>query len=192
MKVYLLADSKLIVNIWNLYFKGISDVMPICDDFRSFIDHSDVDCVVSPANSYGLMDGGYDLAISEWFGWELQDKVQEYILRNYRGEQPVGTSFIIETEKRGIKLIHTPTMRIPHKICDPMVVYHCMRSCIITAINNDIKSIVIPPFGGGCGMLRAQTLCYMMYEAYCQVMNPPKKLDWDYAFRVIPENTDWS
>ena len=50
------------------------------------MDTTEVECVVSPANSYGLMDGGYDLAISDWFGWEIAEKVQAYILEHYKGE----------------------------------------------------------------------------------------------------------
>ena len=181
MKIYLLDNKQQTVNIWKLYFADELDVDPICDDFKHFMDTTEVKCVVSPANSYGLMDGGYDLAISEWFGWDLQEKVQKFILDNYRGEQPVGSSFIIDTGVKGIKLIHTPTMRIPSIIKDSMIIYNCMRTCLLKAIENDIKSMVIPAFGGGCGNVPTQTLCRMMYEAYKQVMDPPKSLDWDYA-----------
>jgi hypothetical protein len=37
------------------------------------------DCLVSPANSYGLMDGGVDKIINEYFGGELQARVQRRI-----------------------------------------------------------------------------------------------------------------
>ena len=113
MKVFLLDNKQQTVNIWKLFFAEEADVEPVCDDFKHFMDNTDVECVVSPANSYGLMDGGYDLAISEWFGWDLAEKAQAYILEHYRGEQPVGSSFIIDSGVKGIKLIHTPTMRIP-------------------------------------------------------------------------------
>lgn len=43
------------------------------------------------------MDGGVDAAITQFFGMQLQKKVQKYIITNYDGEQPVGTSFILET-----------------------------------------------------------------------------------------------
>ncbi len=181
MKVYLLDNKQQIVNIWKLYFTDEPDVEPVCDDFKHFMDNTEIECVVSPANSYGLMDGGYDLAISEWFGWNLAEKAQDYILEHYRGEQPVGSSFIIDSGVKGIKLIHTPTMRIPSVIKDPMIIYHCMRTCLLTALENNIQSIVIPAFGGGCGFVPPQTMCIMMYEAYKQVMNPPSELDWEYA-----------
>src|SRR2546423_1741865 len=49
------------------------------------------DCMVSAGNSFGLMDGGVDAAITRFFGSPLMDKVQRQILEEYLGEQPVGT-----------------------------------------------------------------------------------------------------
>ena len=52
----------------------------------------DVDCnaIVSPANSYGFMDGGLDLRISQFFGWHVQEKLQEIIKEKHHGELLVG------------------------------------------------------------------------------------------------------
>ena len=148
-------------------------------NFKNFMEDHQVDCVVSPGNSYGLMDGGYDLAISEWFDWKQQDIVQRYILDHFYGEQPVATSFIVDIEATGIKLIHTPTMRKPGPIVDENVVYQCMRTTLITAHKNKVASIVIPAFGGQCGNVKPQVLCNLMYNAYLQIKNPPEEISWD-------------
>jgi hypothetical protein len=58
---------------------------------------SSYDCLVSPANSFGMMDGGMDAAITAFFGMQLMERVQQQILDDYLGEQSVGTSFIIAT-----------------------------------------------------------------------------------------------
>ena len=51
------------------------------------------------------------MLLSLKFGKQLQKRVQKYILDNFEGEQPVGTSFIIHTEKYAHPyLAHTPTM----------------------------------------------------------------------------------
>lgn len=55
------------------------------------------DCMVSAANSFGLMDGGVDAAITAFFGTQLQSRVQNHIICEYLGEQPVGSAFVIET-----------------------------------------------------------------------------------------------
>lgn len=69
------------------------------------------DCLVSPGNSFGLMDGGMDAAITKYFGDQLQQRVQKEIINNFYGEQPVGTSFIIETNNN-----HIPYPQIRQKV----------------------------------------------------------------------------
>ncbi len=172
---------------WKIVFSNAPDVYVVRDDFKHFMDSGEAECVVSPANSYGLMDGGYDLAITEWFGEGLMKKVQTYILEHFRGEQPVATSFLIDTGKNDIKLIHTPTMRVPTKIIDPMVVYQCMRTTLLTVIEHNVQSVVIPAFGGGCGGLSPQMIAGMLREGYDQIMNPPEDISWQYADSRYPE-----
>lgn len=181
LKIYLLDINDKMVAAWREYFGGESNVELVCDDFYHFMNVTKVDCVVSPANAFGLMDGGYDLAITNWFGGNLQKKVQKYIIENLYGEQPVGTSIVIDTEKNGIKLIHTPSMRAPSPISDQDVVYQCMRTCLIAALQSGVKSMVIPAFGGLTGGLLPSTVARLMYRAYKQICNPPAALNWDYV-----------
>jgi O-acetyl-ADP-ribose deacetylase (regulator of RNase III) len=128
------------------------------------------------------MDGGYDLAITNWFGEQLQKRVQKYILDNFYGEQPVGTSFIIDAGKDNQKLIHTPTMRVPSKIIDASIIYQCMRTTLITAIKNSVKSIVIPVFGGLTGGVSDLTAAKLMWLGYKQIMSPNETIDWDVVW----------
>lgn len=80
----------------------------------SFTDMKDYDCVVSPGNSFALMDGGVDYNLLNFFGWSLMTRTQKMILDCWSGEQPVGTSLLVPTEnKEHPWLAHTPTMRIP-------------------------------------------------------------------------------
>ena len=187
MKIFLLDQKAIMQDSWSAYFYNEPNVSVFCETLDNFLSHTKVDCVVSPGNSYGLMDGGFDQALSEYFGWELQNQVQEYILKKFRGEQPIATSFIIDTDKDKVKLIHTPTMRIPFPVKDPMIVYQCMRTTLMTALESTIDSIVIPAFCGGWGNVSPKVIERLMYEAYKQVMNPPIHIDWNYAERWSPE-----
>ena len=181
MKIYLLDINPKMVDSWKKHFADLTDVEIVCEDFSDFMKNNDIECVVSPANSYGIMDGGYDLAITHYFGVKLMIEVQKHIINNYFGEQPVGSSFILEIPNTNQKLIHTPTMRIPSVIIDPKIVYHCMRSTLICALQNDIKSIVIPAFGGCCGCLEYDDISFLMRKAYDQIKNPPKRINWEHA-----------
>lgn len=168
MQIILLDNKKEMCDAWNKYFEGFDDVKIICE-YLEFADLDDVDCYVSPANSYGLMDGGYDRALTMLFGNKLQQRVQDYIISNLYGEQQVGTSIIVDIPGENKKLIHTPTMRVPSRIIDTEVVYTSMRSTLICALKNNVKKIVIPAFGGQCGKVPYDTLAKEMYKAYIQV-----------------------
>jgi len=168
MKIILLDRKRQMCEAWNKYFKGFSDVEVVYDNIE-YYDISNIDCLVSPANSYGIMNGGYDLALTRMFGNNLQLKVQNYIIDNLYGEQPVGSSIIVDIPNTYKKLIHTPTMRIPSPIVDSEIVYTSMRSTLICALNNNIKSIIIPAFGGDTGMLPLNIIAKEMFKAYIQI-----------------------
>ena len=181
MKIYLLEKNQETAAALEAAFVN-EDVEVVCDLFADFMLTHDVECVVSPANSYGLMDGGYDKAITEWFGSQLQERVQKYISEHYYGEQPVGTSFIIDAGRSGQKLIHTPTMRVPSRILDPAVVYQSMRTTLMVALENDVKSIVIPVFGGLTGGVEPTLAAKMMWLGYDSIVRPNTRIGWGIAW----------
>ena len=186
-EIYLLDRNASMVAAWQEAFENAANVIAVRGDFARFMDeHPEVDCVVSPANSFGIMDGGYDRAITDYFGRGLMEAVQRKIVDVWLGEQPVGTS--ISVEYNGMTLVHTPAMRVPSTIADPMVVYHCMRTALIEAMRCGVETMVVPAWGAGCGMLPFGTVADLMAAAYFQVKNPPSKLDWDYAnSRQLPD-----
>ncbi|WP_201754647.1 macro domain-containing protein [Pseudoflavonifractor sp. 60] len=183
-KICLLERDLRKCKLLELYFDSTPGVEIVCDDFQHFMKTCQVQCVVSPANAFGLMDGGYDLAITEWFGDQLQERVQQHIIHHFYGEQPVGTSFLIDAGKDGQSLIHTPTMRTPQRVLDPRVIYQCMRATLMCAAEHNIESIVIPMFGGSTGGVRPQLVADMMWRAYRQLKNPPERIDWNYVETV--------
>lgn len=192
MKIYLLDINPTMTQAWKKYFSNIEDVTIINDDFAHFmITHTDIEAIVSPANSYGLMDGGYDKAIIDYFGKELQYKIQDKINKEWYGEQPVGTSITVNTDisvlnsQKMIRLIHTPTMRSPEVIIDARIVYQCMRTTLIEAEKQEVRSIVIPAFGGLCGQIPLNTIAYYMYCAYNQLKEyQPHIATWKDAIKT--------
>ena len=187
-EIHLLDWNLEMAREWQEQFAGLENVHVSTDSFEIFMlrHFDDVDCIVSPANSYGLMDGGYDLSIIQFLGEEAQELVQAAILEKHCGEQPVGSSLSIRCEGR--VLIHTPTMRVPSTIVDEMVVYQAMRTTLIEALAQGVRSMVIPAFGAGTGAVPYAAVARMMRAAYDQVANPPTTLDWDYAYgRKLPD-----
>ena len=195
MKIYLLDINKNMTDAWKKYFSDIEDIEIVNEDFAAFMDkHPNIEAVVSPDNSFGLMDGGYDKAITNYFGEELMKDVQKIILRDWFGEQPVGTSITVPIySKRVINhfdiethpiLIHTPSMRTPEIIKDSRIIYQCMRTTLIEAEKQEVGSIVIPAFGGLTGKVPYVEIAKMMFLAYKQISNRPDKLNWGYAWHI--------
>ena len=173
LKIYIVSIDSEAVEALEEEFAGIKNVHIHNADIRDFYEErsDEIDCLVSPANAFGIMTGGYDAALSDILGWDFQYKVQEVIKKRYFGEQPVGSSFIIDTDIPGLRLIHTPTMQYPSLIEDDMVIYQCMRTTLMCALKHDVECIVIPVFGGAVGGVDGPTAARRMYEGYIQIKN---------------------
>ncbi|GAL85939.1 Appr-1-p processing protein [Sporocytophaga myxococcoides] len=73
---YILFDkNQEMVAAWKEFFSEGANVEIFHGDFNSI----KCDTIVSPANSFGFMDGGIDYAISDRLGWDLQIKLQQII-----------------------------------------------------------------------------------------------------------------
>lgn len=180
MKIILIDTNKEMCDAWEKYFKGFADVAIVNEDISEYENLHSIECITSPANSYGLMDGGYDLALTMIYGKSLQNAVQNYIAKHYYGEQMVASSFIINIPSSKQRLIHTPTMRIPSPIVDSDIVYNAMRSTLICALDNNVESIIIPAFGGSTGMVSFDIVARLMVKAYKQIFcNNIKIKSWD-------------
>ncbi len=172
MDIYLLSNDEKMAEAFKKEFANTDNVTVVCDDFVNFMaEHDEVECIVSPANAFGFMSGGYDKAITECFGFELEECVQKYINDNLYGEQPVGTSIIVRIPETKRYLIHTPTMRLPSPIKDPLVIYQSMRVTLMKAIENNIKSIVIPAFGALTGKISPTSVAFYMKKGYQQIVD---------------------
>ena len=108
---YLLIDKNpRIILAWREFFGEEENVKILEGDLTNVT----CDAIVSPANSFGFMDGGVDYAISMRLGWELQNKLQKIIKKLPEGELIVGKALIIETGDKMIPyLVSAPTMRVP-------------------------------------------------------------------------------
>lgn len=148
------------------------------------------DCMVSAANSFGIMDGGVDAAITAFFGTPLMERVQQRILEEFLGEQPVGTSMIVETgHARHPFLAHTPTMRTPMPIARTDHVYLAMWAMLLAVRRHNqqatqpIANIACPGLGTATGRVPFEEAARQMALAYRNFVAPPKQTDWGYAQR---------
>ena len=179
VQIHLIDVNEEMTVIWKKYF-DFSNVHIHNIDLQTFLNSGIyIDAIVSPANSFGLMTGGYDKAIIDCLGQRAQDNVLTMLDIIYEGYQPVGTCLAVPFYKYFI--LHTPTMRKPEEIVDPRVIFDCMRSCLLEAKKHNCKSILIPAFGGLTGNVPKEKIGYLMKLAYKRLLDPPTNKNW-YSF----------
>ncbi|MEG4589078.1 macro domain-containing protein [Microcoleus sp. MOSTC5] len=120
------------------------------------------DAIVSPGNSFGFMDDGLDLEISEYFGGQVQERLQKLIQTRHHGELLVGRAEIVDTDHAEIPyLIAAPIMRVPTVLRETVNVYLATRAILTlvkfgtvpdgTPVKHIIETIAIPGMGTGTG-----------------------------------------
>lgn len=154
---------------WRAHFAEATDVNLISGD----ITKSQCVAVASPANSFGFMDGGLDAALSERFGWSLQDQVQSAIAARPLGELLIGESIVVETNDQTTPwVIVAPTMRVPmsFNIATSVNAYLAMKAILWAAKPHPkIDSIAIPGLCTGVGRMPPDTASCQMWHAYNEV-----------------------
>lgn len=132
------------------------------------------DAVVSPANSFGFMDGGVDLIYSQRFGWHVQDSLQGIIKQKYDGELLVGQAQAVLTRDECIPwLIAAPTMRVPQRITDPVAIRLAMRAALRAADEAGCEHVVSPGMGTGTGRVPPEVAALQMRAGWNDFVDPP-------------------
>ena len=147
------------------------------------------DCIVSPANSYGMMDGGVDSTISYTLDYIDKILVRPMINKKYYGEQPIGTCMVIPTNNNRYKyLAHTPTMTLPCNVASTRNTYFAFRALLTEILNhnikhNDIHTVLMTPFCCGIGRMHPKESSRQTLIAYHLVKNN-LKCSWRSAHIV--------
>jgi O-acetyl-ADP-ribose deacetylase (regulator of RNase III) len=156
--------------------------------FDRFENLQHFDCVVTPGNSFGLMDAGMDRAVLKFFGPHIQTRIQQAILSDYLGEQPVGTSILVETGMPEHPfLAHSPTMRVPANISRTDNAYLALWATLTSIYRHNrtgglpIQTLACPGLGTGTGGLDPLEASLQLLLAYEHYLNPPEFLTGTFA-----------
>ena len=145
-------------------FAGVGEVVCSDGDILAVARNA----LVSPANSYGFMDGGIDAAYSAFFGPRLQTAVQEAINRRPEGHLPVGASLAVRTGHERIPfLIVAPTMHTPEEVRSD----HCYRAMrailrLMTAEPAIGSPVFCPGLATGVGGVPPAEAAAQIFRAY--------------------------
>lgn len=178
MNIILADISESLIEAWQEQFESKTE---ITIHYGSIFD-VEADAIVSPANSYGYMDGGIDLYLSRFLGWHVQDRLQEKIKSFHHGELLVGLAEIVPTDhQRFPYLISAPTMRVPKVLGSTSVnPYLSMRAILRLVlyssfengnqVKDTVKSVAVPGLGTGVGQVPPDICAKQMYQAIADIM----------------------
>lgn len=181
MKLHLRDLSPSLVTAWREAFAGVEDVEISQGDIFSRkagvigpADPIDVraDAVVSPANSFGFMDGGIDAVFTYQLGPQVQAAVQQKIVSEWAGELPVGQALIVPTGRPEIPFcISAPTMRSPSIVSNTVNAYLALRAALIVALAHDkIRTILCPGLATAVGRMPPRRCARQMRAAWDRII----------------------
>lgn len=198
MQIILSDTNTKMIEAWRAFFENEPNVLIKEGDITQI----ECDAVVSPANSFGFMDGGLDYALSERFGWDLEKKLQTMIKNLPEGELLVGQSILLETGDIKIPyLISAPTMRIPtnFNIDTSINAYLAMKAVLIKVKSDSkINSVAVPGFCTGVGRMQPIIAAKQMHIAYKEIVLE-QKMDFSnfgdaqkYHWNINPQGMVWT
>jgi O-acetyl-ADP-ribose deacetylase (regulator of RNase III) len=171
MNILLVDREPAMVRAWRAAFADRDDVEVIEGDYFS----RPAGAMVSPANSFGIMDGGLDAAIRDELGFAVQQRVQRVIIDKHHGELPVGAAELIETgDARWPVLVVAPTMRVPESVAQTLNAYLAFRAVVLDCRRNAVASVVCCGLGTGIGCMEPQRAAVQMRMALLHATGPAR------------------
>jgi len=113
----------------------------------------DIDAVVSPANTKGIMNGGFDAVLRRFFGTQIEVKARRFLDQN---PLDVGQAAAIKTSHKIIKwLVITPTVSIKGNGFSgrETVAYACAYNAVVVAHSVGVERLGMTGLGTGVGGL---------------------------------------
>lgn len=181
MNIILTSVEDALADAWERFCGDL----PFVSVHRGSIFDVSCDAVVSPANSYGFMDGGIDALYTLEFGWQVQERLQELIREKHHGELLVGAAEIVETGNPTLPfLVAAPTMRVPTILRDSVNPYLAARAALLLVkhgvfdegtyagekIADFVGSVAFPGLGTGVGRIGPNTCARQVRAAINAVL----------------------
>lgn len=176
LQITLCDHQPELVREWQAHFRDHPGVVVRLGDLMDI----DADAYVSPANSYGWMDGGIDLELrARFIAGDIETKVQRAIAgAGFGGILPVGQALIVETEDEDVPyLVVAPTMEVPGYVGVSSNAYKAMTALLkaiskFNAVGEDIiSSVAVPGLCTGVGGMEPRVAALQMHQAYLNWLN---------------------
>ena len=176
MRIILTAVDQPLADAWRRFCGDIQQVTV----HQGSIFEVHCDALVSPANSFGFMDGGIDALYTQRLGRHVQSRLQELIQTRHHGELLVGSAEVVYTDDPSFPfVIAAPTMRVPMILRDSVNPFLAARAVILLVrhgtfpigpfagepIRNVVTTVAFPGLGTGVGGIGPNTCARQVLAA---------------------------
>ncbi|MBK1989682.1 Hpt domain-containing protein [Sphaerospermopsis aphanizomenoides BCCUSP55] len=174
LKLILLDTKNFLCRTFADYFEGLPNV----EIFNGTIEElSFFDCVVTAASCLSAANNSIDAAVIRFFGEDVEQLLQKRIQEEYLGDQPIGTSLIVETNHPLHPFIaHVPTLRMQMSMAGKDHVYQGLWSTLLAIrqhnklycnyLQKQINIVAVPGLGTGLGCVPIDEVARQMSMAY--------------------------
>lgn len=131
----------------------------IKSDVKDLVKNNKITALISPANSFGFMNGGIDKVYMDMFPniqRTVQNKIEAIGLETNMGKcyLPIGSAITVNTNDSICPfLMVVPTMFLPCDIRGTNNIFYSFTAILFIAKNNLDYTIACPGLGTGVGML---------------------------------------
>lgn len=137
----------------------------------------EADAILSPANSFGFMNGGIDAVYTHVFGRGVEQRLQSLLKAEHAGELPIGQAVIVETGNKTIPwCVCAPTMRTPMGVADTLNAFLAFRAALLAvrahnaSARRPIRSLLSPGLGTAVGNMPPERCARQMRAAWDRVL----------------------
>lgn len=189
MQLSFIDTNKAVLDALSKYF-------PEAKLYHEPLDHSHLqehDAFITAGNSFGLMDGGIDLAVAQALP-AAEGFVQQAIVQHHHGLLPVGHSIgvpVATSAEKDVLLVYAPTMRIPADIRATDNVFYAFRSALQTIREYQRATldhrrifgfkVLCPGMGTSAGRMHPEQAAYQMSLAWNNLNMPVPTPNWATA-----------
>ena len=176
MRITFVDRNQAVIEAFHSYFKTVPNTDFVIGEFQSV----KTEAFITAGNSYGIMDGGIDLVVRNYFPG-IQDKVQTKIGGLFL---PIGYAISVPTDNIDIpNLIYAPTMEIPSDVKYTLNAYYSFLGALIEASRARFNDIAVCGVCCLTGGMLVDVMARQMYVAYLHWLNG-SATNWNTAMLI--------
>jgi len=166
MKLILCDQNPATLDAWRSQFQKRPEVEVRSEDILE----TAADAIVVPGNSFGFLDSGLGLRVSNAYGWGIQDEIRRRIDEDLDGELLVGEALVLRQPAFPRAIVYAPIWRTPRRLEGTVNVFLAVRGALLAVAKDaappPLEAVALPPLGLDEGEIHPHTSARQIRYAY--------------------------